>query len=244
MEERSNTIPEIPSIARTRRSLLILSGAAGVGVVAASARLQADEPEEDVSATEDLMREHGILRRVLIVYSEAAAKLRRSAAAVDARAIATAATLFRDFGEGYHEKMLEEQHVFPEVRKSDKAMAPLVDTLEAQHRRGREITEYVLATTKGGSIGSSSAAPLAAALDGMVRMYRSHAAREDTVVFPAWKKTLSPHELDERGEEFEKIEHAQFGGDGFDIARDKIADVERALGMDNLSSFTAASPKA
>jgi hypothetical protein len=51
-------------------------------------------------------------------------------------------------------------------------------------------------------------------------------------------------ELDERAEEFEKIEHAQFGGDGFDIARDKITDVEHALGLGNLSSFTADSPKA
>jgi hypothetical protein len=83
-----------------------------------------------------------------------------------------------------------------------------------------------------------------AALDGMVRMYRSHAAREDTIVFPAWKKGLSPHDLDERAEEFEKIEHQQFGGDGFDIARDKIADVERSLGLADLGAFTATKPPA
>jgi hemerythrin-like domain-containing protein len=241
MEEKSSPNPRSRFVSSTRRSLLC---GAGAGLVVASAGSHADEPTEDVSATEDLMREHGILRRVLIVYSEAAQKLRRDAAAVDARAIAAAATLFRDFGEGYHERMLEEQHVFPEVRKSGDKAAALVDTLEAQHRRGREITDYVLSTTKSGSIGTASAGPLAAALDGMVRMYRSHAAREDTIVFPAWKKTLSPHDLDERAEEFEKIEHTQFGGDGFDIARDKIADVERALGLVDLSAFTAAKPPA
>lgn len=242
MEERSSTNPAAPNLTSTRR--LILSGAAGVGLAVAGGRARADEPDEDVSATEDLMREHGILRRVLIVYSEAAAKLRRDAATVDARAIAAAATLFRDFGEGYHERLLEEQHVFPEIRKSGNKAAALLDVLEAQHRRGREITDYVLATTQRGSIGGTSAPSLAAALEGMVRMYRSHAATEDTIVFPAWKTTLSRHDLDERAEEFEKIEHAQFGGDGFDIARDKIADVERALGLESLSSFTADRPPA
>jgi hemerythrin-like domain-containing protein len=210
----------------------------------ASEWARAADADEDVSATEDLMREHGILRRVLIVYSEAAAKLRRDAAGVDARALAAVATLFREFGEVYHERLLEEQHVFPEIRKSGGKAAAIVDVLEVQHRRGREITEYVLTTTEHGSIGTSTAPSLAAALEGMVRTYRTHAATEDTIVFPAWKKMLSRHDLDERAEEFEKIEHTQFGGDGFDIARDKIADVERTLGLDDLNSFTAAAPKA
>ena len=30
-----------------------------------------DEPEEDVAPPEDLMREHGVLKRVLLVYEEA-----------------------------------------------------------------------------------------------------------------------------------------------------------------------------
>lgn len=227
--------------AGTRRSFL--SRAAGAGLILAGAAPgRADEPEEEVTATEDLMREHGVLRRILIVYSETAGKLRRDAAAVDAKAVAAAATLFRELGEQYHERMLEEQHVFPAVRRAGGDAAKLVDTLEGQHRRGREITAFVLDAVQRGAIGAASGAAVAAAMDGMVRMYRSHAAREDTVVFPAWKKALAPAEIEELGERFEEIEQEQLGKDGFEHALERIARVEQALGLDSLAAFTAAAP--
>jgi hemerythrin superfamily protein len=42
-------------------------------------------------------------------------------------------------------------------------------------------------------------------------MYRPHAAREDTAIFPAWKQRLTATELDEMGDKFEEIEREQFG---------------------------------
>src|SRR5271166_2520104 len=72
---------------------------------------EAAEPE--VTATEDLMREHGVLRRALLVYSESIPKIRSNAASLDDSALYRAGVLFRDFGENYHEKMLEEEHIFP-----------------------------------------------------------------------------------------------------------------------------------
>src|ERR1041385_6904761 len=60
----------------------------------------------EVTATEDLMREHGVLRRALIVYSEAAIKLRGGSSLVPPDALQRTAKLFRDFGEEYHEKKL------------------------------------------------------------------------------------------------------------------------------------------
>lgn len=47
------------------------------------------------TATEDLMREHGILRRILIVYRETAPKLVANTAAVDAAALASAVSNVR-----------------------------------------------------------------------------------------------------------------------------------------------------
>jgi len=226
----------------TRRRFLIVSGSAAPALLLHATARADDSEEREVTATEDLMREHGILRRALILYSEAAAKLQRDATAIDTEALVSAATLFRDFGETYHERMLEEQHVFPEVRRAGGEAAALVDVLEAQHRRGREITEYILATAKRGRISTSSATALAGTLEGMVRMYRAHAAREDTIVFPAWKAALTPKRIQELGEQFEEIEHRQFGGDGFDIAKDRIADAERRLGIDHLDTFTAQPP--
>jgi len=76
-------------------------------------------------------------------------------------------------------------------------------------------------------------------LDSLVRMYRPHAAREDTVVFPAWKQVLTAAQLDEMGDKFEDIEREQFGEDGFENAVKQIAEIEASLGLADLGQFTA-----
>jgi hemerythrin-like domain-containing protein len=197
----------------------------------------------EVTATEDLMREHGVLRRALLVYSEAAAKLRSSPSALSPDALQKTAKLFRAFGEEYHEPKLEEAYIFPAVKKAGGQAAAYADILVVQHNRGREITDYILAVTRGAKLGGN-AAELAAALDGLVRMYRAHASREDTIVFPAWKQTLTAEQLDEMNDKFEDIEHEQFGEDGFEDAVKQIGDIEIELGLADLAGFTAPSPPA
>ena len=93
------------------------------------------EPVE-VTAIEDLMREHGILRRALLVYQESATRLRQDPASVPADALEKTANLFRVFGEDYHEKKLEEVFIFPTVKKAPGAAPAYVDILLAQHVRG------------------------------------------------------------------------------------------------------------
>jgi hemerythrin-like domain-containing protein len=185
------------------------------------------------------MREHGVIRRVLVVYREAASRLRTKPASVPPDALQKAATLIRSFGEDYHERQLEEAHIFPAVKKGTRAVGVPIDTLVAQHQRGREMTDHVLAATQS-AIGEVSADSLARTLEAFARMYEEHAAQEDTVVFPAWRKGLSPAQLDEMGDLFEDIETKTFGKDGFDDAVRRIASIEEALGVD-LAAMTAAS---
>jgi hypothetical protein len=83
-----------------------------------------DEKEPEVTATEDLMREHGVIRRALLVYYEVVPKLRQNPHSVDASALQQTARLFRTFGEDYHERMLEEQHIFPLIRKQGPEAKP------------------------------------------------------------------------------------------------------------------------
>jgi len=199
------------------------------------------EPVE-VTATEDLMREHGILRRALLVYQEAAVKLRQDAASVPPDTLEKAANLFRVFGEDYHEKQLEEVFIFPAVKKVPGAAAGYVDVLLAQHVRGREITDYLLSISKADRIASNSVEPLAKTLESFVRMYEHHAAIEDTIVFPAWKAAIGSNELDAMGEKFEDIEHEQFGGDGYETALKRMEEIEQSLGLSNLDMFTAPAP--
>ena len=203
-----------------------------------------DEAAAEISATEDLMREHGILRRALLVYQEAAVKLKQDPNSVPIDALEKTAQLFRAFGEDYHEKELEETYIFPALKKTLNAASVYADVLLAQHARGREVTDYILAMTKGDKLPEASVGPFVSALETFVRMYEHHAAVEDTIVFPAWKQLVGAKELDEVGVKFEEIEERIFGDDGFDAALKRMAEIEESLGFANLGMFTAPAPPA
>jgi hemerythrin-like domain-containing protein len=195
--------------------------------------------EKEVTAVEDLMREHGVLRRALLIYSEAALRLRKDPTSVSPDALQKTAKLFRAFGEDYHEKKLEEGYLFPLIKQKNKdaEVAKYPDILIAQHARGREITEYILSTTNAAKIGAKSGL-LADTLDGFSRMYQNHAAREDTIVFPAWKGLITGEEYEQLNDTFENIEHQQFGEDGFEDAVKQIGEIEESLGLSDISIFT------
>jgi hemerythrin-like domain-containing protein len=219
---------------QTRRKLLTAASVAPLAVLSACG----GKDEEDVGAVEDLMREHGVLRRAILVFRESASRLRQGSM-VDPAALVQTAHLFRSFGEEYHERKLEEAFIFPAVRKAGGPAAAMVEILVDQHNRGRAIIDYILKAN-----GAGNAAALAQALEQFERMYAHHAAREDTIIFPAWKKALGEKGVEEMGEKFEDIEKQQFGGDGFDQAVRQIGDIEGRLGFSDLAQFTAAPPPA
>jgi len=72
-------------------------------------------------------------------------------------------------------------------------------------------------------------------------MYEPHTAREDTIVFPAFKKAVGPKGYDELGDRSEDIERKEFGGGAFEMAVAKVGDLERRLGTADLAAFTAPS---
>lgn len=231
----------------SRRAAFAAVGAAGAGLVltlpgCAKTPKDDDESQPDTTAVEDLMREHGILRRLIFVYRETAAMIRKAPTSLDLAALGQAAGLFRTFGEDYHERSLEEAHVFPMVKTSGGRASSLIDTLVAQHNRGRQITDFVAARAKAGSLGDSG--PLADALESFARMYEIHSALEDTVVFEAWKALLGRKELNRWADIFEDIERATFKGDGFDLALEQVSSIEQRLGLGSLPAFTAPAPPA
>ena len=219
-----------------------LAGVGGLSLGFLLHGCEAKEVGEDVTAIEDLMREHGILQRALFVYTEAAARLSKNPSSVPPDALQKTALLFRAFGEEYHEKKLEETYIFPALKKTGGEAARYPDILVAQHQRGREITDYVLVATRGVRFAAGDAKPLASALESLVRMYRPHAAREDTIVFPAWKQGLTGKQLDEMSDKFEDIEREQFGKNGFESVVRQISDIEGELGLIGLAQFTAPRP--
>jgi hemerythrin-like domain-containing protein len=235
----------------TRRNLVIAASAAGAGLLLtaenaglalAAQKGHGKDQEKEVGAVEDLMREHGVLRRALLVYTECVPRIRANPGSIAADALTRTAKLFRSFGEDYHERKLEEAYIFPALKKAGGPAAGYADVLKAQHDRGREVTEYILAVTGKGVIDTGDAKPLAEALESFVLMYENHAARENTIVFPAWKQTLSECQLREIGDKFEEIERQQFGKDGYEDAVAQIGQIEQVLGFDNLAQFTAPPP--
>jgi len=229
----------------SRRRDFLTTTFIGSGLIITSSLSSASfaaEKEKKVMANEDLMREHGILRRALLVYNAVARRLRQDPASIPVSAVAKTAKLFREFGEDYHERRLEEKYIFPAVRKLKGQASRYPDILQQQHDRGRELTDYVTHVTRRGSISSADAGPLAKALQQFTLMYENHAAREDTAVFTAWKDSLSERTYDEFGEKFEEIEKEVFGHDGFDDALRQIANIEEQLGLADIAQFTMPKP--
>jgi len=229
----------------SRRDFLVRTGLVSGGLIAATSLPAAagEHPEkgqpdrdDEVSPAEDLMREHGALNRLLLIYDEELRRL-RSKQEVDIPVLASAADIIRHFVEDYHEK-LEEDYLFPRFRKANKLVS-LVDTLLQQHQAGRRLTEQVRALAVGGTLkDEAKSQQLSEALGAFLRMYRPHEAREDTVLFPAFRTIVSPHEYDALGEQFEKKEDELFGEDGFFKVVDQVAELEKKLGIYELAQFT------
>jgi hemerythrin-like domain-containing protein len=228
----------------TRRSFLRQTSIAGAGLLAPLALAQ-QKPEErergkddeKISPAEDLMREHGVLNRILLIYDHHLHLLGEKRP-FDGSILASAADIVRHFVEEYHEK-LEEDFLFPRFRKEGKHV-PLVETLQAQHKAGRDLTAKIreLGATATLKYVSSDTDKLGDALRSFLRMYRPHEAREDTVLFPAFRSIVSPHEYDALGEDFEKKEDELFGDEGFFKVVDRVAALEKKLGIYDLAQFT------
>jgi hemerythrin-like domain-containing protein len=195
-----------------------------------------EKKEEEVSPNEDLMREHGALRRILLIYDEGRERLVQGRE-MPAGVLGEAAGLVRQFVEDYHER-IEEDFLFPRFR-NEKRLVALVDVLQRQHDAGRAITERIAAATKGGlPKGEAQRKPLIDHLARFVRMYRPHSAREDTELFPAFHEMLAKETYEKLGEEFEEREHKMFGEGGFEKIVDQVAALERQLGIYDLAQFT------
>ena len=225
-----------------RRDLLRRMGLAGVALavpVGRSARQGREEPAEEVAPAEDLMREHGVLNRVLLVYEECLRRLSAKGPGFPPRLFADAARIIRSFIEDYHEK-LEEDHLFPRFEKAGRQVE-LVKTLREQHRAGRRLTdEMIHLATDAGFRNPVDRERLRSDVTQFIRMYRPHEAREDTVLFPAFRGIVSAHEYASLGEDFEKKEHELFGKAGFEGIVEKVAAIEKELNIYDLAKFTPA----
>ena len=204
----------------TRRRIVWLAGGAGAGLLVGCARSQpagagatGESAELEVSPGEDLMREHGVLSRVLLVYEECIRRL-RGKQPLPAAVVSETAGIVRRFIEDYHER-LEEEFLFTRFEQAAR-LTDLVAVLRRQHEAGRGLTDTVLRVAASPDLGGSQGRDdLDRVLAAFIRMYRPHEAREDTVLFPAFREIVPAAEFAELGEQFEEREHRLFGAGGF-----------------------------
>lgn len=215
---------------------LTFSGTAGISLLAGCKNSEDTEEDEgqEVSPPEDLMQEHGVLNRILLIYDSCKTQL-ISKTSFPKEALSGAANIIRSFVEDYHEKQ-EEQYLFPRFQKVNQ-LTDLVTTLLQQHQAGRKLTDQILQLSKSTNTENENQ-QLIQLLTSFTSMYRPHEAREDTVLFPAFRKIVSKNEYDSLGEQFEKNEHQLFGKDGFETMVAKVADIEKSLGIYELARFT------
>jgi len=224
-----------------RKTGLLLTGAAVICSDVRPARAESRETGEErkgeeVSPPEDLMREHGVLRRVLLIYEDIQGRL-NSGKEFPPETLAAAADIIQKFIEQYHEK-LEEDHLFPRFEKAG-ILVDLVAILREQHKAGRRLTEHIKQSAAAATLTEGAKRKeLAERLNLFIRMYRPHAAREDTVLFPALRTIVSEKEFHDLGEEFEDKEVKLFGEGGFEKIVAQVAELEKGLGIYDISQFT------
>jgi hemerythrin-like domain-containing protein len=224
-----------------RRSFLITAGSSAA-LYGCAGSSHAPEPpnasgggDDEVTPVEDLMREHGVLRRVMYLYDEASARL-DGRGEVPLDALASCAGIIRRVIEDYHEK-LEEELVFPRFEQAGK-LAELTAVLRRQHRAGRTLTEQIVALAKS-PLADADRAKLATILRRFNHMYRPHAAREDTVLFPELRGLVGAKLYAELGDQFEDKEKEMLGDHGFERAVADVAKLEQAFAVDDLAKLTA-----
>jgi hemerythrin-like domain-containing protein len=199
-------------------------------------------PEEasarEVLPAEDLMREHGVLGRLLGIYVAVANDLRANRS-FPAEVLRSSADLIHRFIEDYHEK-LEEQYVFPRFDRPGQ-LKDLVATLRAQHDAGRTVTERISALSS--STTAQDRKKLLYDIEQFLRMYPPHMYREDTVLFPAFHAGLAAQEYRALGDTFEERERKLFGDKGFEKIVGEVEELEKKMGIYELQQFTPGTPE-
>lgn len=186
---------------------------------------------EPVSAIEILSRGHGLLIRMIIIYELSAARANKGEK-IDPAIVLKTTQIIRHYLHDYHEKM-EEQHVFAPLERAQVCFNSIQE-LKVQHGSSYELTGRIEKATTAGKLNSE----VTGYMIDYATMYKHHSAWEDTVIFPAFDAHVNKKDIAELASVFASEEHKILGHDGFDSFLNQVADLEKQLGIFELSSST------
>lgn len=196
--------------------------------------------EKEIPPTEDLMREHGVLKRLLLIYQDVEKRL-KGEKWYDPNllnpVILHTASIAKNFIENYHQQ-LEERYIFPKFLQ-EKQYVDLVHVLQEQHDAARRLTGLIIQSSMSPtSYFWQERIRLANMLSKYTHMYEPHEAREDTVLFPAFREMVRSDEFERLGKLFEEIEEKMFGKEGFKRIVNQVEVLEKSLGIYELAQYT------
>jgi len=232
-------MPDTPDT--TRRDFIAKALTVGGGLLAGpavglAAVAAVTTPNKAIYPSEDLMRDHGLLDRILLIYEEGIRLLAGKTG--DLWPIYETARIVRSYVEDFHEP-LEEVFLFPRFQARAGEQRALVDVLRHQHQAGRVLTDRILAGVQPQALKADGAREdVARTLREYVRMYRAHESREDTVLFPALRAIVTPKEHESLRQAFAAKEKQLLGQNSYARTLESLVRLEKALGMYELADYT------
>ena len=188
------------------------------------------------SPTEMLSRDHALMERLMISIESMIANI-ANGASMDLRPLNRAALLMKKLGAEHH-MADEERLIFPRLETSGRH-EDLLKTLRLQHDKGRAIIDRIIDTTQAGGVDTvGEMNEIVRLCMSFIVMYRSHAAIEETVLFPALYDFTSNDEIMNiqaimRGEEEGLMRDQRFRN-----MMDSLAAIEAVAGTSDISRFT------
>ena len=193
--------------------------------------------EKESSPTEDLMKEHGVIERIMLIYQRMIEKA-ITGQEVDVSVIDRASKMVNEYVSKHHERD-EEKYVFPKFREAN-YIVDLVDTLEHQHNVSRALNKEVTElSAKGAEITQDEAVRLLDLCGMFVNMYLPHISRENTILFPTFFDIVSPEYVRDIKKKMEDEEEKVLGETGFRGFVGHVAKLEKEAGCHELSQYTA-----
>jgi hemerythrin-like domain-containing protein len=164
-----------------------------------------------MKATDILMEEHTIIKRVLTALETAAQRLERGQV-VRAGFFIDAADFIKGFADGCHH-MKEEGVLFKAMVASGMpAQGGPISMMLAEHEQGRAYTRAMREAAQKLQSGDESARDqVIRSARGYVTLLRQHISKEDNILFPMANQVISQAEQGNVAEDFERVEHEEIG---------------------------------
>lgn len=186
------------------------------------------------SPIEILMSGHSVLRRGMMIYEEYMRRM-EIGEEFNPELIRQTVDIIDAVIMNFHDP-IEHTFIFPKFKEAD-FLSEMCDILKIQHGKSRELQEIILKHLD--KINEEESKKIIInAMKKIISVLRAHIEREETEMFPYFKDVVTSHEFYELGEKLHKMAVEKWGERLYGSAVDTINNIEKALGINDLDSFT------